>query len=106
MNYLPILAQAAGRVEEDVQVVPIDFIWEQITALSWLQAILAISFGVVYLMYGWRLYTYWVRKYFDDLGAAGERLPTPQDRTLDALLRPERLLELVYRWLPGLQLLL
>lgn len=56
MNYLTILAQAAEPVREDVQIVPIDFIWEQITALSWLQAVLAISFGVVYLLYGWRIF--------------------------------------------------
>lgn len=34
--------------------------------------------------------------YFAELWAAGERLPTEQDRTLWALLRPQRLLELVY----------
>ncbi len=36
------------------------------------------------------------RRYFEELWAEGERLPTEQDRTLWALLRPERLLELVY----------
>ena len=36
------------------------------------------------------------RDYFSELRAAGERLPTEQDRILWALLRPERLLELVY----------
>jgi len=36
------------------------------------------------------------RTYFTALWAAGERLPTEQDRTLWALLRPVRLLELVY----------
>jgi len=56
MNYLSILAQAAEPIREDVEVVPIDFIWEQITALSWLQAVLAISFGIVYLLYGWRIF--------------------------------------------------
>ena len=56
MNYLTILAQATEPIREDVEVVPIDFIWEQITALSWLQAVLAISFGVVYLLYGWRIF--------------------------------------------------
>ncbi len=57
MNYLSILAQAeAAGDAENFEVVPIDFIWEQITALSWLQAVLAISFGVVYLLYGWRIF--------------------------------------------------
>ena len=54
MNYLSILAQAEAA--GDFEVVPIDFIWEQITALTWLQAVLAISFGVVYLLYGWRIF--------------------------------------------------
>lgn len=59
MNYLGVLAQAtenANGLQEDVEVVPVDFIWEQITALSWLQAVIAISFGVVYLLYGWRIF--------------------------------------------------
>ena len=36
------------------------------------------------------------RQYFNELWADGDRLPTAQDRTLWALLRPERLLELAY----------
>ena len=56
MNCISILAQANTAASADVQVVPIDFIWEQITSLSWLQAVLAISFGVVYLLYGWRIF--------------------------------------------------
>ena len=39
------------------------------------------------------------RQYFAELGAAGDRLPTAQDRTLWALLRPERLLEMVYGYI-------
>jgi hypothetical protein len=57
---LNILAQAAQEppvVEfQDLDIVPIDFIWEQIVSLSWLQAVLAISFGIVYLLYGWRIF--------------------------------------------------
>jgi hypothetical protein len=34
----------------------LDQIWQQATALTWLQAFLAISFGVIPLMYGWRIY--------------------------------------------------
>jgi len=60
MIYMPLLAeaqQAGGTIEiENVDVVPMDFIWTQITSLTWLQAVLAISFGVVYLMYGWRIF--------------------------------------------------
>ncbi len=36
--------------------VPIDFIWGQISALSWIQAIIAISFGAVYLLYGCKIF--------------------------------------------------
>ena len=61
MMYMPLLAEAqqaaGGTIEiENVDYVPMDFIWTQITALTWLQAVLAISFGVVYLMYGWRIF--------------------------------------------------
>jgi hypothetical protein len=34
----------------------LDMIWQQATTLTWLQAILAVSFGVIPLMYGWRIY--------------------------------------------------
>jgi type I restriction enzyme R subunit len=37
-----------------------------------------------------------IQRYFDAQEAAGERLPTAQDRTLYGLLRPERLLNLAY----------
>jgi len=59
MENLVILAQAVKDSAEpvsDVQYVPLDFIWEQIITLTWLQAIIAISFGVVYLLYGWRIF--------------------------------------------------
>lgn len=36
------------------------------------------------------------RRYFEELWAEGDRLPTAQDHTLWALLRPERLLDFVY----------
>jgi type I restriction enzyme R subunit len=40
-----------------------------------------------------------IRQHFDELEAAGERLPTVQDRTLYSLLRPARLLELAYQYI-------
>ncbi len=46
-------------------------------------------------LYGWREQGDAVAAHF---GALGERLPTAQDRALYALLRPERLLELAYRF--------
>ena len=57
MNMFFVLAQAgetAARKSTDI--VPIDLVWEQISALSWLQALIAVSFGAVYLLYGWRIF--------------------------------------------------
>jgi hypothetical protein len=53
MNMLFILAETSGQ---SANVVPVDLIWEQITSLSWLQALIAVSFGAVYLFYGWRIF--------------------------------------------------
>ena len=47
-------------------------------------------------LYAWREDAYAVRAHFDALGHAGQRLPTDQDRALYSLLRPERLLPLIY----------
>jgi len=56
MESFTILAQASSS-EPFIRVQGvIDAIWEQVTALSWLQAVLCISFGVVYLLYGWRIF--------------------------------------------------
>lgn len=55
MNALFILAQASSEASKH-NVVPVDLIWEQITSLSWLQALIAVSFGAVYLFYGWRIF--------------------------------------------------
>ena len=54
-EFLANILAATTKVEEK-QYVPIDFIWNQITNLSWLHALLAVSFGVVYLLYGWRIF--------------------------------------------------
>ena len=40
-----------------------------------------------------------MRTDFDDLDRAGYRLVTPQDRTLHSLLRPVRLLKLIYQFI-------
>ena len=34
----------------------LDSFWSQATTLSWIQAVIAISFGMVYLLYGWRIF--------------------------------------------------
>jgi type I restriction enzyme, R subunit len=50
-------------------------------------------------LYDHREHALTIRHYFDTLEQAGERLPTAQDRTIYSLLKPERLLELVYQFL-------
>lgn len=50
-------------------------------------------------LYNWRDYAHATRTYFDAQDAAGDRLPTVQDHALYALLRPARLLELVYQFI-------
>ena len=56
MNFMSILAQVETTAPETKQVVPIDAIWNEITCLTWLQAVIAVSFGIVYLLYGWRIF--------------------------------------------------
>jgi hypothetical protein len=36
--------------------VPIEMFWSQITSLSWLEAMMFISFGTICLFYGWRVF--------------------------------------------------
>jgi len=50
-------------------------------------------------LYAHREYSVAIMRYFEGLEKAGERLPTVQDRTLYSLLRPERLLELIYQFI-------
>lgn len=61
MYYLNILAQTTQTPQpagaaETTEIVPIDWIYEQITTLTWFQAVIAVAFGVVYLLYGWRIF--------------------------------------------------
>ena len=47
-------------------------------------------------LYNWRAYPHQYHRHF---AALGERLPTGQDRMIYALLRPSRLLELIYQFI-------
>lgn len=60
--------QRPSNAEESLVRQTIDLLWEQITALTWFQAVLAISFGVVYLLYGWRIFRVLVVISFGMLG--------------------------------------
>jgi hypothetical protein len=55
-QFLLAATENGSRAGDNTQVVPLDFIWGQITSLSWLQAVIGISFGMVYLLYGWRIF--------------------------------------------------
>lgn len=57
MDMFFVLAQAGETAaSKSTDIVPIDLVWEQISTLSWLQALIAVSFGAVYLLYGWRIF--------------------------------------------------
>jgi len=75
MNLLVLLAQQAQQVQKAAENappapvppdqtippsffgrVPMDDIWRFIGSLSWLQAVVFVAFGVIYLVYGWRIY--------------------------------------------------
>ena len=75
MNTLFILAEAGAQAAKRTSIVPIDLIWEQISTLTWLQALIAVSFGAVYLFYGWRIFKVLAVVCFGMLGLfAGMRL--------------------------------
>jgi len=59
MNYITILAQAAGNSGSEAAeggIVPMNLIWQHIISLGIVEALTFISFGIVCLLYGWRIY--------------------------------------------------
>jgi len=58
---IPLLAQAASqeapnnftRFFGDLQIDPL---WDFIVRTSWIQAVFAVAFGIIYLIYGWRVF--------------------------------------------------
>ncbi|MFH1719585.1 MAG: hypothetical protein ABIF19_19720 [Planctomycetota bacterium] len=59
MDCMTILAQATRNASPEAAeqaIVPIDLFWKQITSLGMLEALTFISFGVVCLFYGWRVF--------------------------------------------------
>ena len=89
MDFAYILAQTAEVTQtpapvEETQVVPaVNWIYEQVTTLTWFQAVIAISFGVVYLLYGWRIFKVLAVISFGLLGLrAGMWLGTELDNQL------------------------
>jgi hypothetical protein len=56
MEPMTILAQTTTKLAAESELIPFDRIWEQVTTLSWFEAVLAVSFGLVYMLYGWRIF--------------------------------------------------
>ena len=64
MSWWMLLAQAQGQGAEGTQDtipegfvgrVQIDDIWNFIAGVSWLQAVVFVAFGAVFIIYGWRI---------------------------------------------------
>jgi len=75
MDCVTILAQAVEAESETPQpveeaFVPVELIWEYITSLNLVEAVTFISFGVVCLFYGWRVFKVLVMISFALLGLA------------------------------------
>lgn len=59
MQNIAIIAQAVQNTAASAAPLvslPLERIWQEVAALSWLHAFLAISFGVICLFYGWRIF--------------------------------------------------
>ena len=77
ISNIGVLAETTTNAEAS-GFLPVDFIWSQIGNLTWLQAVVAISFGAVYLVYGCKIFKMLVVIAFAMLGlllgvALGER---------------------------------
>ncbi len=53
---ISILAQTTQNNANGPEIVPVDSIWQAITSLDLLQALMFIAFGIVWLFYGWRVF--------------------------------------------------
>jgi hypothetical protein len=56
MTILAETVKTTTALAAETELIPLNQIWEQIIAMSWLQAVIAISFGMVYMFYGWRIF--------------------------------------------------
>ena len=95
MDCLTILAQVAETAAEtpaaEGSIVPVDVIWGYVTSLNFLEAMTFMSFGVVCLMYGWRVFKVLVVISFGILGLflgilASEKVNGQQHQVLGGLI--------------------
>jgi hypothetical protein len=56
MDMMYILAEAAPKAVETGKVVPLDWLWQNVTQLTVIEALTFMSFGAVCLFYGWRVF--------------------------------------------------
>ncbi len=60
MDCISILAQVVERTSQTTEhpetIVPLDTIWQHITSMQGIEALLFISFGSICLFYGWRIF--------------------------------------------------
>jgi hypothetical protein len=56
MDAFFVLAETAKSAHNQQQIVSMSSYWAQIAKLGWLEALIAVSFGAVYLIYGWRIF--------------------------------------------------
>ncbi|MHC4291035.1 MAG: hypothetical protein ACYTEU_02085 [Planctomycetota bacterium] len=60
MELISLLAAVSGQASETSPLLDVNgakwFLWERISELHWLYALLMLSVGVVYLLYGWRIF--------------------------------------------------
>ena len=58
MDCIAILAEAVETTTQAAEegIIPVDLIWEKVTSLGLLESLTFISFGVVCLFYGWRVF--------------------------------------------------
>ena len=51
-----VVASTPTAASSNAEIVPVDWIWSQITGLNVLEALTFMAFGVVCLLYGWRVF--------------------------------------------------
>ncbi|MBN1435537.1 MAG: hypothetical protein JW936_00555 [Sedimentisphaerales bacterium] len=52
----PVAPASQARPEELFSQLPLDDIWNFIAGISWLHAVLFLATGIIYIIYGWRLF--------------------------------------------------
>lgn len=87
MDFVSLLATVSEQAPESQPLFDIGqaklFLWERISELHWLYALLMLSVGVVYMLYGWRIFRVLVVISFGFIGMflgilAGDKISTSE----------------------------